>query len=370
MKVTKLKFEKIPNAALVIFGATGDLTKRKLIPALYKLYSRGKIKNNLPIVCVARKNFTKSQFIKSLEIKKFIKRLNEREFNQFCKHLYYFPLDFGNQNYSKLNSYLQKLEKTYKSQGNRLFYLATPHSLFPKVVDKLKQGSMLKGKGWKRVVFEKPFGHDLQSARKLNKHITSTFKENQIYRIDHYLGKELVQNILIFRFANTLFEHLWSNRFIDNVQVIIDEKLGVEKRGRYYDKAGAIRDMVQNHLLQILSLFAMEAPRSMHSDDVRAEKAKILSTLRKVKPSDLVIGQYSGYRSEKGVDKKSNTETFAALKTYIDNMRWKGVPFYLRTGKKLKNNYAEVNLILKKVPDVLFPVQKEKPNVSRMKALQ
>jgi glucose-6-phosphate 1-dehydrogenase len=232
------------------------------------------------------------------------------------------------------------------------------------VTEKMKKGGLLQGKGWKRVVYEKPFGYDLKSARKLNRCVTSVFQEKEIYRIDHYLGKELVQNILVLRFANSLFEQIWNKKFIDHIQITIAEKVGVGERGRYYDHVGAVRDMVQNHLLQVLSLVAMEPPVSIQADAIRDKKVKVLRVLRKSKPSDIVIGQYGrgkvdgktvkAYREEAFVNANSDTETFAALKVCLDNKRWKGVPFYIRTGKRLKERLAEVNLVLKDVACKLF----------------
>lgn len=352
------------NYIIIIFGVTGDLTKRKLIPALYKLYEKGILKENTPIVSVARRNLPKSEFVRLLDINQFIPHADKKILREFLKRMYYFPLNFQSENLSGFTAFINKIEEEYKCKGNKIFYLATPQDLFEQIVGIIKSAGLLKGSGWKKVVFEKPFGYDLASARKLNSYISSVFSEKEIYRIDHYLAKELVQNILVFRFANSVFEQIWNNKFVDHVQITIAEKLGVETRGIYYDKAGAVRDIVQNHLLQVLSLSAMEPPKSMNADDIRDEKFKVLRALQKVSPDEVVIGQYGSgiidgkevlpYLKELNVPPESETETFAALKIYINNKRWEGVPFYVRTGKRLAKSYAEINLILKDVASHLF----------------
>lgn len=362
-KLTKLNIKKINHAVLTIFGATGDLNKRLLIPALYNLFLKGKIQDNVPIICVARKNYTKQQFLKAITPKTFIKNYNEKDFSKFSNLIHYLQLDFANEDYSSLVDYLSKVDKKHKCHGNRLFYLATPPSLFPTVSKNIKNSNLLKGKGWKRVVFEKPFGYDLKSARNLNKHISKLFKENQIYRIDHFLGKELVQNIIVSKFANSIFKNIWNNKHIDHVQIIADEKLGVGTRGRYYNEAGAIRDMIQNHVLQMMSLVAMSEPKSLKADDIRSKKAEVIRLIKPLSNQDVVIGQYNNYKKEKDVPKTSSTETFAAVKMFLNNKDWEGVPFYLRSGKKLKERYVEINFVFKDTSCEMFDTKNCPQNV-------
>ncbi len=348
---------------LVLFGATGDLTKRKLVPALYNLYSRG-INRNIPVVCVGRREITKDEFIKLLEINQFIPKANKKILSQFLRSIEYVQLDFSEKNPSQFEKSIGKIDKKYDCKGNRAFYLATPPNLFEIITNILHKGSLLKGKGWKRVVYEKPFGYDLNSARKLNKCINAVFNEKQIYRIDHYLGKELVQNIMVLRFANSVFEQIWNNKFIDHVEITLSETVGVESRGKYYEKSGVMRDMVQNHALQILSLTAMEQPKSISDADIHNEKVKVFNALQKLKPDELVLGQYdkgvvlgkkiTPYKKEPDVAADSTTSTYAALKVFINNKRWSRVPFYIRTGKSLGKTYEEVNLVLKDAVCGLF----------------
>ncbi|KKN13691.1 hypothetical protein LCGC14_1003740 [marine sediment metagenome] len=357
---------------ITIFGATGDLTKRKLIPALYNLYAKEIIKDKVPIVCVARRLIAKDEFIELLNPKKFIPQANQKSFSQFLKQVYYYRMDLqNNMTYSHFAEFISRLDRTHHCKGNRIFYLALPPNLFESTVGILRSTNLLNGEGWKRAVLEKPFGYDLSSARELNGCISSVFKEDDIYRIDHYLAKEAVQNILALRFANSIFEEIWNNRFIDHVQITVAEKIGVEGRGAYYERAGAIRDMVQNHLLQVLSLASMEPSESLNAEHFRDEKVKVFRSLQRIKPAEVVIGQYGKglidkkkvlpYRKEMSVSPNSETETYAALKVRIDNKRWKGVPFYLRTGKRLAASYAEIDLVLKHVPNNLFSKQEPGP---------
>lgn len=350
---------------VIIFGATGDLTKRKLIPAFYNLYAKEIMGGNIPIVGVARRIITKDQFVKLLNLKEFIPHSSQEKLSKFLKQIYYYPLDFQkSKNYSDFTEYLDRTDKRYNCKGNKIFYLALPPNLFESAADMVRSSNLVNGEGWKRAVFEKPFGYDLASARELNKCIYSIFKEEEIYRIDHYLAKELVQNIFVFRFANSIFERIWNHRFVDHVQITVAEKVGVETRGNYYDKAGAVRDMVQNHLLQVLSLVSMEPPQSLNADHIRDEKVKVLKALQKIKADEIVTGQYGEgvidekkvlpYRKETLVVPDSETETYAALKVRINNKRWKGVPFYLRTGKRLSARYAQIDLMLKDVSTKLF----------------
>lgn len=353
------------SCAIIIFGATGDLTKRKLIPALYQMYQKGTINDNFPILGIGRRQIDKDQFISLLEIDKFIPDREEKVLSQFLELISYFRLDLTEDiSGSDLSHFLNHLKNKHKCSNNKIFYLAIPSNLFENAVSKLQSSKLLESGGWSRLVFEKPFGHDLSSAKELNRLVTSVFKEEQIYRIDHYLAKELVQSIIAFRFANSIFELEWNAKCIDNVQITVAESIGIEGRGRYYDKAGAIRDMLQNHILQILSLVAMEEPKSLDADSIRDEKVRVLKSLKPVKAEDLVVGQYDGgfigaskvnpYRMEPNVDLDSMTETYVAARIHLDNQRWSGVPFYVRTGKRLQKHYSEINLVMKDIPSRLF----------------
>ncbi|MBR9690265.1 glucose-6-phosphate dehydrogenase [Candidatus Woesearchaeota archaeon] len=346
---------KIENQLIVIFGSTGDLTKKKLIPALYKLFLKDKLNKNAPIVCTGRKNLTKEQYIKLLSFKP----ADNKSLGDFFRLVEYYKINIEENDFCDLENYLDKIDKKYRCKGNKVFYFSTPSSLFEPITKWIKKCGILKSGGFKRVVYEKPFGYDLKSAQKLNKIVRRIFKEKEIFRIDHYLGKELVQNIITLRFANSLFERIWNKRFIDYVQIIISEKEGVGSRGGYYDKAGATRDMVQNHLLQVLSFVAMNHPKSLSAKELSKEKVKVIKSLKRIKPTEVVIGQYKGYRKEKNVDKNSKTETFVALKTGLSNANWSGVPFYLMTGKSLSSSYAEVNIVLKDTMCHLFPKKED-----------
>ena len=346
--------EKSDRAMIVLFGSTGDLARRKLMPAFYNLFKKGVLSRKTPIVCVGRRPIGKKEFIALLQFKKFLSKADKKTLAGLVKLITYVQVDFSTKDFSALTNAAQQIEKSSKCGNNKIFYLATPPDLFAETVDVIKAAKLLAGKGWKRLGVEKPFGHSTTSARKLNQHIAKVFKEQEIYRVDHYLGKELVQNMLVFRFANAIFEQIWHKEFIDHVQISVAEEGGVEERGLYYDKAGAIRDMIQNHLLQMLALATMESPVSLDPNHIRDQKISIFKALQDPKPQDIAIGQYAGYRKEPKIDPKSTTETFAAVKLYINNKRWKGVPFYLRTGKKLAKRYAEINVVLKDVVCPLF----------------
>jgi glucose-6-phosphate 1-dehydrogenase len=348
---------------IIIFGSTGDLTKRKLIPALFSLYQRKIIGADFPIVCVGRKRLSKNDFIDHLELKKFIPEYDPKDDSRFIDMIYYYTVDLDCADCTGFKKQIGSLEKKHKT-SDKIFYLALPSTLFKKVVDLIKSCGLTVGKGYSRVVFEKPIGHDLRSAVELNDHVSCVFPEKSIYRIDHYLGKELVQNIMALRFSNAIFNEVWNNKFIDHVQITNSETVGIEDRGDYYEKTGAIKDMFQNHLLQILSFIVMCPPKSISADDIRDEKIKVLRSLDPVRAEDIVVGQYDSgfvkgrnvlpYRSESEVDPKSKTETYAAMKLFVNNGRWKGVPFYLRTGKRLAMRYTEVNVVLKDVSCNMF----------------
>ena len=363
--------ETIEPCVIIIFGATGDLTNRKLLPALYKLELDNLLHKDTKIVAFARKPKSNEQFRKEAlaSTKKFSKlRVNHDIGKKLASKVFYHQSEFQDaEGYNKLRNLIKK-RCTKNAECNKIFYLATPPGFFGAIIDNLKISGLNESSGWSRVVFEKPFGHDLGSAKNLNETIKKDFNENQIYRIDHYLGKELVQNLLVLRFANSIFDPLWNKKYIDHVQITVAEEFGVETRGNYYDKAGALRDMVQNHMMQLVALTAMEPCVKLDADDIREEKVKVLRSIRPFASKDVdeisVRGQYvsgtvknkkvKAYKDEENVAKNSDTETFVALKLNIDNWRWANVPFYLRTGKMLKERVAEINIVFKHNPEVLF----------------
>jgi glucose-6-phosphate 1-dehydrogenase len=353
---------KPPPATIVIFGASGDLTGRKLIPAVHSLACEGLLPGDSRIIGVARSEMSDTEFqsriFKGVESYARLKP-------QICSFWPNFQnrITYLSGSYNDPQTYL-RLGKMLKPD-NVLFYLATPPNLYTEIVDQLgRAGLSSSEKGWRRIVVEKPFGSDLASARRLNERVHSVFEERQIYRIDHYLGKETVQNILTLRFANAIFEPIWNRNFIDHVQITVAEHVGVEHRAGYYDKAGVLRDMFQNHLLQLLTLTAMEPPSLFDANALRDEKVKVLRALRP--GSESVRGQYRGYREEPGVQRNSRTPTYAALQLFIDNWRWQAVPFYLRSGKSLKMKTSEIAIQFKGVPHLMFPADAEKditPNI-------
>ena len=358
-----------PKSIIVIFGATGDLAQRKLFPSIYQLYQHGKISEDFAVVGVARRAWTND--ILRENVKKSIgdNFSSEEELEKFISHFYYHPFDVTDSaSFEGLGSLMNDLEGTYETDGNRIFYLAMAPEFFGVIANNLKKYDLKSNRGWTRLVIEKPFGHNLQSAKELNNEIRAAFDEDQIYRIDHYLGKEMVQNIEVIRFANGIFEHLWNNRFIANIQVTSSESLGVEERARYYDRSGATRDMVQNHMLQMVSLLAMEPPINLTTDEIRSEKIKVLRALRKIKDEeigkDFVRGQYGrgssdennviSYREEDPSLVTSNTETFVAGRIMIDNYRWAGVPIYIRTGKRMAHKSTKIVVEFKDIPMNLY----------------
>jgi glucose-6-phosphate 1-dehydrogenase len=374
-----------PPCAMVIFGAGGDLTKRKLFPALYNLAKGKLLPEEFAIIGVSREQFSSDDFRQrtSQEIRQYLTGdVEQASWDQFVKRLYYIPGDFKDPElYKKLGETLGQVEQEQNTQGNRLFYLATSPSFFPIVVKQLGAAKLTEEQNgkWKRVVIEKPFGHDLDSAVSLNHEIGQVLAENQVYRIDHYLGKETVQNILAFRFANGIFEPVWNRRYVDHVQVTVAEELGVELRGDYYEHAGALRDMVPNHIFQLITLTAMEPPISFDANAVRDEQAKILHAIQPMSDEEVlsrsVRGQYgdgteegkrvTAYRAESDVPPDSRTETFVAMKLSIDNWRWADVPFYLRTGKRMPVRNTHIVIQFRRAPFVLFrdtPVEHLMPN--------
>ncbi len=358
----------------VIFGAAGDLTKRKLVPALYNLKANGLLPREMAIIGVARKPMSHEEFREELtaDIREFATReVDEALWSELRNALYYQAGELGDpETYAKLADLLKDVEVRHGTEGNALFYLAVPPTLFGEIVERLGEAALVKEPptGWRRVIIEKPFGRDLESACELNARLRAVLDERQIYRIDHYLGKETVQNIMVFRFANGLFEPVWNRRYIDHVQMTVAETVGVEDRGNYYDTAGVLRDMIQNHMFQLLALVAMEPPSSFEADAVRDEKVKVLKSIRPMSPEEVlrrtVRGQYgpgevggravSGYRSEPKVSPTSTTETYGALKLDVENWRWAGVPFYLRSGKRLARRVTEIVIQFRRPPLLLF----------------
>ena len=359
---------KAPGCAMVVFGASGDLTRRKLLAGLFELCRRDLLDEKFYLVGCGRTHYSDEQFreIAKESIKK-PEGCSEEKLKEFLSRMYYISGDYNDPAfYGKIQGTLARLDKQYSSSGPYLFYLALPPDAFPSVIEHLGNSSMKEpsGKAPSRVIVEKPFGRDYKSAVSLNQLIGSQFSEGQIYRIDHYLAKETVQNILVFRFGNSMFEPIWNRNYIDHVQITIAESLGVEHRAGYYDKTGALRDMFQNHLMQVLTLVGMEPPASFEADRIRDEKVKLLRAIRPLDAGRVVRGQYTegvvasnavpGYREEEGVTSDSNTETYVASEVLIDNWRWKGVPFYLRTGKRLARQRSEIAITFKTVPHSVF----------------
>jgi len=361
--------ERIPEPGiLVIFGASGDLTKRKLFPALFHLWQANLLPQQFAIVGVARRPLG-DEF--AADMRSGIVDFggvdaNDPKLESFVSHIGYFALNFDDPNhYAALNAELDRIAKEKGIGGDRLFYLATAPEFFAGIVENLgAQGMAQPEKGRVAVVIEKPFGHDLSSAVELNHQINAVFHENQVFRIDHYLGKETVQNLLVFRFANGIFEPVWNRNYIDHVQITVAETLGVEGRGPFYEKAGALRDVVQNHMMELLSFVGMEPPSSFDSDAVRREKVKVWRAIPSIPILNTVRGQYgpgivagehvAGYRDEERVNPESGTETFAAIRLEIENWRWAGVPFYLRAGKRLKRRATEISIQFKQPPLLIF----------------
>ena len=366
-----IKMETIEPCVVIIFGATGDLTNRKLLPALYKLELDNLLHKDTKIVAFARKPKSNEQFRKEAlaSTKKFSKLMvNHDIWKKLANKIFYHQSEFQDaKGYNKLRSLIKKI-CTKNAECNRIFYLAAPPGFFGTIIGNLRISGLNESSGWSRVVFEKPFGHDSESAKKLNETIKKDFNENQIYRIDHYLGKELVQNLLVLRFANPIFDSIWNKRYIDHVQITVAEDLGIGARGNYYDRAGALRDIVQNHMMQLVALTAMEPCVKLDADGIREEKVKVLRSISPFASKEVdeisVRGQYvsgivnnkkvKAYKDEEKVAKNSNTETFVALKLNIDNWRWANVPFYLRAGKRLRERVAEINIVFKQNPEILF----------------
>ncbi len=365
----------VPAACtIVIFGATGDLTHRKLLPALYNIAADGELPPEVAVVGMARRTKTDDEFRAEMgeAVRKFSRQtVRDDVWDHFARALFYHTSDFNDAaGYKALGERLNQLDQERGTGGNRLFYFAAAPDQFETILEHLKAAGLNRSPngGWARVIVEKPFGTDLASARELNRIVSDAFRERDTYRIDHFLGKETAQNILVLRFANAIFEPLWNSRYIDHVQITAAETLGVEGRAGYYEGAGALRDMVQNHLLQLLCLVGMEPPTDLRADSIRDEKVKVVRSLRRFSPEDVAMnvvrGQYAegaisgkpapAYRAEEKVDPGSQTETFVALRLSVDNWRWFGVPIYMRVGKRLPKSATEISIHYKKAPCVLF----------------
>lgn len=368
--------QSLAPCAFVLFGATGDLTKRKIMPGLFSLSSQGLLPKSFVIIAFARREKTDESFREELHenMKKFAPKLPTEgpEWDKFANNVFYCQSSFDDQSgYKRLAEQLGELDKSHNLGGNHLFYLATPPDNFSEIISNLGEAGLSEPRrpeGWSRIIIEKPFGVDLESAKALNTELEGVFQESQVYRIDHYLGKETVQNILVLRFANQIFEPIWNQKYIDNVQITVAETLGVEGRGGYFEQSGITRDIVQNHALQVLTLIAMEPPVALTADDVRDEKVKVLKSIKPFTPEDVALwtvrGQYGpgkigdldvpGYREEEGVNPRSETETFSAFKFQLNNWRWSGVPFYVQAAKRMPSRLTEVKIQFKTPPDVLF----------------
>ena len=369
-----MRFErKLPECAVVIFGANGDLTKRKLMPALYRLAHERRLPPGIAIIGISRTQMSHDDFREKMResVQEFIEDsdVDPAIWSAFAEGLFYMPGDVGDPKcYSDLAACIKDVEAQRHTSGNVLFYLSTQPSQYAPVACGLGRAGLAKGTGWRRVVIEKPFGHDLASARKLSDDLHEYFAEHEVYRIDHYLGKETVQNILAFRFGNGIFEPLWDRRYIDNIQITGAESIGVEGRGAYYQEAGALRDMIQNHLLQVMATVAMEPSSTFAPNAVRDERAKLLRSIRIMKPEEVknnaVAGQYGpariggqeipGFRQEKGVAPDAQTDTYAAVTFFVDNWRWAGVPFFIRSGKHMPKRVSEIAIQFKAAPHHVF----------------
>jgi glucose-6-phosphate 1-dehydrogenase len=370
-----LRFERrVPPCAIVIFGANGDLTKRKLVPALYRLAYERRLPPAFAILGNSRTAMSDEAFRERMResVKKHLENspFEDELWEAFAQKLFYIPGDVNDPAmYQTLAERLGKIEQEQQTEGNALFYLSTQPSHYEAVIEGLGAADLAAGSGWRRVVVEKPFGHDLTSARELDRRIHAVFHEDDVYRIDHYLGKETVQNILAFRFGNGIFEPVWNRRYVNNVQITAAESIGVEGRGSYYQEAGALRDMIQNHLLQVMATIAMEPPAVFEPNAVRDERAKLLRSIRIPKPDEVplnaVAGQYGparvgseevpGFRQETGVDPNAQTDTYAAVTFYVDNWRWAGVPFYIRSGKRMPKRITDIAIRFNAPPLTLFP---------------
>jgi glucose-6-phosphate 1-dehydrogenase len=378
-----LRLERVPDpSVMVLFGATGDLAHRKVIPALYQLWRTNLLPHEFMLVAIGRRPYDddtfRAEIRTSLEEFSRVLPLDLDAWESFAQRIDYHRLDFDDTDgFETLSKTLDAYDKAHGTRGNRLYYLATQPSQFAELIAQLGRAGLDHERhdgGWRRVVIEKPFGHDLDSAIRLNREVGKVFRESQVYRIDHYLGKETVRNLLVFRFGNGIFEPLWNRRYVDHVQITVAESIGIEGRGAFYEQTGASRDVLQNHLLQIVSLVAMEPPATFEANALRDEKVKVLRAITSDPATDVVRGQYGpgwvaatqvpGYRQERDVDPKSETETFVAAKLTIDDWRWSGVPFYVRTGKRLPKRATEIAIQYREVPHRLFKEQGVAPDAN------
>lgn len=367
---------KTQPVIFLIFGGTGDLNKRKITPALYNLFLNNWLPEKFVILGAGRSELTDADYREKLlaGINQYSRngKAKKDKWDEFAAHIFYHGADLNDsKSYKTFGDTIKQYEADWKQKPVIIFYLAVSPNLFPVIAQQICKNKLAEESEYTRIVIEKPFGHDLESAKSLNKLLTSILDEKQIYRIDHYLGKEAVQNILAFRFSNAILEPIWNRNYIDHVQISVTEQLGVEERGDYYETAGALRDMIQNHLLQLVCLIAMESPINFSADEVRNSKVDVLRAMRRFKPEEIrtvaVRGQYGpgwiegkkvpGYREEKNVDPESNTETFAAIKFFVDNWRWHGVPFYVRTGKRMHQASSVISIQFRDVPHFVFPAE-------------
>lgn len=352
------------NATIFIFGGTGDLSKKKLLPSLYHLYKDKRLSTCSPIIALGRGNLTKKEFLDKVRFEKYIDNADKKILKEFKELINYQQINFKAKNQEYLKKDYEKIRKTYTCGENKIFYLSLPASRFADVTKILKQSKLLRGEGFNRVAFEKPFGYDTKSAKELNDVVTKVFEEKDVFRIDHYLGKDLIQNLSVLKFANPIFHEVWNKEYVEKIEINFSEHIGIEERAEYYDNSGALRDVMQNHILQVLGLLCMKLPETYEGKQINKAKYEVIKNLELPKKEDIILGQYQkgvvnqkkvkGYLDEEGVKKNSTTETYACVKTSINNEEWRGVPIYLTTGKRLEKTHSEIKITLKKTKHKLF----------------